>query len=622
MMRQYLEIKSLHPDTLVFYRMGEFYELFYADAEKASRLLDITLTTRGQSAGKPIPMAGVPAHSVDQYLARLIRQREPVAICEQVGVPDKSKGPVDRKVVRVITPGTLTDENLLDERLENSIAAVYVDGSKCGLAVLEVSSGRFYACDLPDTTEVANELERTAPSELLYPEEADPELYPQIKSISSRKIPAWYYDLNRASQRLCEVFGTHDLKSFGCSDYPTATSAAGALVQYVQDVHENALVHIDGLKIENYANHVQLDASTRRNLEIERSHGAGGQSLLHLFDRCATSMGSRQLRRWITRPTKDRNELNIRNDSVAELLDHRTTEIFDRLRQVGDLERILSRVAIGSARPFDLVRLRQGYRALPELVDRLKNYKSDRLIQITRLAGPEPKILGLLDRAIEDEPAAQLRDGGVIRTGFDPELDELRELQSSSTVRLLEFEKREQDNSTIRGLKVKFNRVHGYYIEIPRSQADDAPTHYHRRQTLKNVERYSTDELKSFEDRLLSAKEKGLARERLLYDRVLAQLQPTISRLQRGAQALAELDVLDTFARRAEELRLCRPQLTCDPVLQIKAGRHPVVEHNQHDPFIANDLDLDSHNRMLMITGPNMGGKSTYMRQTAPPMRQ
>ena len=617
MMRQYLEIKSLHPDTLVFYRMGEFYELFYADAEKASRLLDITLTTRGQSAGKPIPMAGVPAHSVDQYLARLIRQREAVAICEQVGVPDKSKGPVDRKVVRVITPGTLTDENLLDERLENSIAAVYVDGSKCGLAVLEVSSGRFYACDLPDTTEVANELERTAPSELLYPEEADPELYPQIKSISSRKIPAWYYDLNRASQRLCEVFGTHDLKSFGCSDYPTATSAAGALVQYVQDVHENALVHIDGLKIENYANHVQLDASTRRNLEIERSHGAGGQSLLHLFDRCATSMGSRQLRRWITRPTKDRNELNIRNDSVAELLDHRTTEIFDRLRQVGDLERILSRVAIGSARPFDLVRLRQGYRALPELVDRLKNYKSDRLIQITRLAGPEPKILGLLDRAIEDEPAAQLRDGGVIRSGFDPDLDELRELQSSSTVRLLEFEKREQDNSTIRGLKVKFNRVHGYYIEIPRSQADDAPTHYHRRQTLKNVERYSTDELKSFEDRLLSAKEKGLARERLLYDRVLAQLQPTISRLQRGAQALAELDVLDTFARRAEELRLCRPQLTCDPVLHIKAGRHPVVEHNQHDPFIANDLDLDSHNRMLMITGPNMGGKSTYMRQTA-----
>ena len=445
MMRQYLEIKSLHPDTLVFYRMGEFYELFYADAEKASRLLDITLTTRGQSAGKPIPMAGVPAHSVDQYLARLIRQREPVAICEQVGVPDKSKGPVDRKVVRVITPGTLTDENLLDERLENSIAAVYVDGSKCGLAVLEVSSGRFYACDLPDTTEVANELERTAPSELLYPEEADPELYPQIKSISSRKIPAWYYDLNRASQRLCEVFGTHDLKSFGCSDYPTATSAAGALVQYVQDVHENALVHIDGLKIENYSNHVQLDASTRRNLEIERSHGAGGQSLLHLFDRCATSMGSRQLRRWITRPTKDRNELNIRNDSVAELLDHRTTEIFDRLRQVGDLERILSRVAIGSARPFDLVRLRQGYRALPELVDRLKNYNSDRLIQITRLAGPEPEILGLLDRAIEDEPAAQLRDGGVIRTGFDPELDELRELQSSSTVRLLEFEKREQD---------------------------------------------------------------------------------------------------------------------------------------------------------------------------------
>ena len=617
MMRQYLEIKSLHPDTLVFYRMGEFYELFYADAEKASRLLDITLTTRGQSAGKPIPMAGVPAHSVDQYLARLLRQREPVAICEQVGVPDKRKGPVDRKVVRIITPGTLTDENLLDERQENSIAAVFVNGSKCGLALLEVSSGRFYACDLPDTTELDNELERMAPAELLYPDDADPALYPQIKSISSCKVPAWYYDLNRASQRLCEVFGTHDLKAFGCSDYPTATSAAGALVQYVQDVHENALVHVDGMKIESYSNHVLLDASTRRNLEVEQSHGTGSDSLLHLFDRCATSMGSRQLRRWITRPIKDRNELNIRNDSVGELLGHRTVEIYESLRQVGDLERILSRVAIGSARPFDLVRLRQGYRALPKLVDRLKNYNSDRLKQIASIAGPEPEILGLLDRAIDDEPPAQLRDGGVIRTGFDSELDEFRELQSSSTARLLEFEQKEQENSAIRGLKVKFNRVHGYYIEIPRSQSDDAPAHYHRKQTLKNVERYSTDELKSFEDRLLSAKEKGLARERLLYERVLTQLQPAISRLQRGAQSLAELDVLDTFARRAEELRLCRPQLTSEPVLEIKAGRHPVVEHSQGEPFIANDLDLDSHNRMLMITGPNMGGKSTYMRQTA-----
>jgi len=617
MMRQYLEIKSLHPDTLVFYRMGEFYELFYEDAEKASRLLDITLTTRGQSAGKPIPMAGVPAHSVDQYLARLLREREPVAICEQVGVPGKSKGPVDRKVVRVITPGTLTDENLLDERQENSIAAVYVNGSIYGLAVLEVSSGRFYASDLPDTTELRNELERLAPAELLYPDDADPDLYPQIKSISSCKVPAWYYEIGRASERLCDVFGTHDLKPFGCSDYPTATSAAGALVQYVRDVHENALVHVDGLRIENYSNHVLLDASTRRNLEVEKSHGTDSDSVLQLFDRCATSMGSRQLRRWITRPTKDRSELNIRNDSVGELLDHRTTEIYEHLRQIGDLERILSRVAIGSAKPFDLVRLRQGYRILPKLVDRLRHYDSDRLKQVTSLAGPEPETLELLDQAIDDEPPAQLRDGGVIRTGFDPELDELRELQSSSTACLLEFEKKEQANSAIRGLKVKFNRVHGYYIEIPRSQTDDLPTHYHRKQTLKNVERYSTNELKSFEDRLLGAKEKGLARERLLYDRVLTQLQPAIPRLQRGARALAELDVLDTFARRAADLRLCRPRLTSEPVLQIKAGRHPVVEYSLDAPFIANDLELDSHNRMLMITGPNMGGKSTYMRQTA-----
>ncbi len=617
MMRQYLEIKSLHPDTLVFYRMGEFYELFYADAEKASRLLDITLTARGQSAGKPIPMAGVPAHSVDQYLARLLRQREAVAICEQVGVPDKSKGPVDRKVVRIITPGTLTDENLLDEHQENSIAAVFVNGSNCGLAALEVSSGRFYAYDLPDTTELGNELERMAPAELLYPDNADPKLYPQIKSISSCEVPAWYYDLSRASQRLCEVFGTHDLNAFGCSDYPTATSAAGALVQYVQDVHENALAHVDGINIENYSNHVLLDASTRRNLEVEKPQGTGGNSLLQLFDRCATSMGSRQLRRWITRPTRDRHELNIRNDSVDELLGHGTTKIYECLRRIGDLERILARVAIGSARPFDLVRLRQGYRALPELVSRLKNYDSDRLKEITSSAGPEPEILQLLDEAISDEPPAQIRDGGVIRTGFDTELDELRKLQSSSTVRLLEFEKREQASSAIRGLKVKFNRVHGYYIEIPKSQTGDAPTHYHRRQTLKNVERYSTEELKSFEDQLLSAREKGLAREHLLYDQVLARLQPAISRLQLGAQALAQLDVLDTFARRAEDLNLCRARLTCEPVLQIKAGRHPVVEHSQDKPFIANDLDLDSDKRMLLITGPNMGGKSTYMRQIA-----
>ena len=617
MMRQYLEIKSLHPDTLVFYRMGEFYELFYADAEKASQLLDITLTTRGQSAGKPIPMAGVPAHSVDQYLVRLLRQRESVAICEQVGIPDKSKGPVDRKVVRIITPGTLTDENLLDERQENSIAAVFFSKSTCGLAVLEVSSGRFYACDLPDTAELSNELERLAPAELLYPDDADPELYPQIKSISSCKVPTWYYDLSRANQRLCEVFGTHNLNAFGCSDYPTATSAAGALVQYVQDVHENALVQIKDIKIENYSNHVLLDASTRRNLEIEKSNGNSSDSLFQLFDRCSTSMGSRQLRRWLTRPTRDRHELNIRNNSVAELFARRKTKIHQILRQIGDLERILSRVAIGSAQPFDLVRLKQAYRALPNLVDQLKNYDSDRLKEIAGFAGPEPEILELLDRAIADEPPSQLRDGGVIRTGFDPELDELRKLQLSSTARLLEFEKREQDSSAIRSLKVKFNRVHGYYIEIPKSQTGDVPSHYLRRQTLKNVERYSTDELKSFEDLLLSAKEKALARERLLYDQVLTRLQPAISRLQHGAQALAQLDVLDTFARRAEDLGLCRPRLICEPALQIKAGRHPVVEHSQDEPFIANDLDLDSQNRMLVITGPNMGGKSTYMRQVA-----
>ena len=617
MMRQYLRIKSTHPDILLFYRMGDFYELFYEDAEKASRLLDITLTARGKSAGQPVPMAGVPAHSIDQYLSKLVRQAESVAICEQIGDPAKSKGPVERKVVRIVTPGTLLEEDLLDERSENCVAAAWIDDGKYAVATLELSSGRFEAQELPDIKVLREELERLQPAELLYPDGSGDDDYPVIVELPRRAIPSWYYDLDRASARLQELLGTHDLSAFGCPDHPAATATAGALVQYVQDLRGTKLPHINSLIIGQFDDQMVMDGATRRNLEIETSNSPGGISLVALLDECATGMGSRQLRRWLTGPTLNRHELTERHDALSALPRAEAENLYQCLRKVGDIERILSRIAMGTAKPGDLVRLRNAYAALPELGDQLRATDSARLTHLANCSKPEPHVLDLLRRSIADEPAPMVRDGGVIRKGYDAELDDLRALQLDDNDLLLEIEKREQANSGIRSLKVQFNRVHGYYIEVPRSQAAKVPPAYHRRQTLKNTERYTTEELKTYEDRVLRAKEKGLARERFLFEDLLQTLQPDLPRLQAGARAIAEADALNNLARRADHLGFCRPELVDDSVLAISGGRHPVVEHSQNDTFIANDLNLDQLERMLLITGPNMGGKSTYMRQVA-----
>ncbi|MEA3290694.1 MAG: DNA mismatch repair protein MutS, partial [Pseudomonadota bacterium] len=618
MMRQYLGIKSGYPDTLVFYRMGDFYELFYDDAEKASRLLGITLTARGKSAGAPIPMAGVPVHSVERYLARLVKQQLPVAICEQIGDPANSKGPVERKVVRVITPGTLTEEDLLNDRSENLITAVLQAGSLFGIASLELSSGRFSGQELEGEEALASELRRQAPAEILLPEETEPP-GSAAKDACANSVPEWYFESARARDALRQTFHTRDLAAFECEEFPLATRAAGALVQYVRDLHGDNTPHIQGIRFDRGGDYVVIDAVSRLNLEIEHTlSGQTGHTLVELFDHCATPMGARMLRRWLNGPIRDHDRLRARHQAVESLLEARGHQpLHELLRGVGDMERILARVAMLSARPRDLVRLRDALGWLPEINAQLREFDTSLLQVLREHMPPFPDLHQLLQRGVMDEPAAIIRDGGVIRQGYDEDLDRYRSLQQDSGAHLMQLEVQERQRTGVPTLRVRYNRVHGYYIELPRSRSEDVPDNYLRRQTLKNAERFITEELKEFEDQILGAKEKALAREKRLYgellERVAAQVQPLLA----CARALAELDLLANFTERALALNLCRPQLVDEPLLEIHQGRHPVVEQALDSPFIANDTRLDAVTRMQLITGPNMGGKSTYMRQIA-----
>ena len=614
-MQQYLRIKAEYPHMLLFYRMGDFYELFYEDAERAARLLDITLTARGKSAGDPIPMAGVPVHAVENYLARLIRQGESVAICEQVGDPAKAKGPVERKVVRIVTPGTVTDEALLEERHENLLAAVVNHGEHWGLAVLELASGRFRVQEPADADALRSELERLKPAELLVPESLEDG--PFIGKVTSR--PDWHFDLDSAHRLLTEQFGTQDLAGFGCEGMEAAIRAAGALLQYVQETQRTALPHLTGLRVELPDEALIIDAATRRNLEIDRAQsGQRKHSLVGLLDQTITTMGSRLLGRWINRPLRDRALLQGRHDAIDALLQWPELETLRRqLAGVGDLERILSRIALGSARPRDLATLRESLGLLPELHRLLAPLDDPLMGRLLEEMGQHPEVHDRLRRAIKENPPVLIRDGGVLAEGWDEELDELRALSQNADRFLLDLEQRERQRTGIANLKVSYNRVHGYYIEVSRGQADQVPADYVRRQTLKAVERYITPELKKFEDRVLSARERALAREKLLYEQLLEDLRPQIPPLQRCASALAAIDVLANLAHQALRLDLRRPHLTDQPGIQIRGGRHPVVEQSLEQPFIANDLELDAQRRMLIITGPNMGGKSTYMRQCA-----
>ncbi len=618
MMQQYLRIKAENPQLLLFYRMGDFYELFFDDARRAAALLDITLTARGQSAGEPIPMAGVPFHAVEAYLAKLVKAGESVALCEQIGDPAKSKGPVERQVVRIITPGTLTEESLLDERRDHLLAALHHHDQRFGLAWLDLSSGRFTVMELDHATAVSDELARLKPAELLVSESFPfGELLAEHRGL--RRQPPWYFERDAATRLLTGQFGTRDLSGYGCDGLDAAIAAAGCLLQYARDTQRAALPHIGGLSVERRDEALLLDAATRRNLELETNLAGGNDNtLLACIDRCATAMGSRLLRRWLNRPLRDREVLRQRYHCIGVLAENQDAEeVAALLRRIGDVERILARVALKSARPRDLTRLADALAVLPDLHARLGRVDAPRLTELAVQIGEFPALHALLKRAIIDNPPMVIRDGGVIAAGYDAELDELRQLSENAGQFLVDLEIRERARTGIANLKVDYNRVHGFYIELTRGQAEKAPADYIRRQTLKGAERYITPELKSFEDKVLSARDRALAREKLLYDELLEQLLPSLPALQTSAAALAEIDVLANFAERALRLDLNAPELSDARGIEIRAGRHPVVEQTLDTPFVPNDCVLDEARRMLIITGPNMGGKSTFMRQTA-----
>ncbi|MCG6658390.1 DNA mismatch repair protein MutS [Halomonas campisalis] len=619
MMAQFLTIKREHPDVLLFYRMGDFYELFFDDAKRAAALLDITLTQRGQSAGKPIPMAGVPYHSAEGYLARLVAAGESVAICEQIGDPAASKGPVERRVVRIVTPGTLYDEALLDARRDNLLVAIHAVGERWGLAWLELSSGRFSVLEVEGESEMLAELTRLDPAELLVADGLS--LPPALEGRRGlRRQSDWLFDAESAQRILCDQFGVADLRGFGCAHLETAITAAGVLIDYARDTQRSRLPHVTAIGVESRDDAVVIDAASRRNLEIDVNlGGTPDNTLASVLDTTATAMGSRLLKRWLNRPLRDREQVARRQAAVALLLDQEGfVPLRASLKAIGDVERILARVALYSARPRDLARLRDALVALPELAEALAGYpEGSTLDELKRQIRPYPELADTLTRALVDNPPVVIRDGGVIATGFDAELDEHRGLAEHAGDYLVQLETRERERTGLPGLKVGFNRVHGYYIEIPRAQARDAPADYVRRQTLKNAERFIIPELKEFEDKALSAKSRALAREKLLYDGLLDTLNAELAELQASGRALATLDVLAAFAERAQALQLTRPRLLEAPGIEIRGGRHPVVEQVSDTPFVPNDLVLDDTRRMLVITGPNMGGKSTYMRQAA-----
>jgi len=617
MMQQYLRIKAAHPDILLFYRMGDFYELFYEDAQRAARLLDITLTQRGSSAGSPIPMAGVPYHAVEAYLVKLVRQGESVALCEQIGDPATAQGPVERQVVRIITPGTLTDAALLEERHDNLLAAIHSDdGEQFGIATLDLASGRFRVLEVPGRALLEAELARLQPAELLLAEDSP---WPAPLDLTVTRRPSWHFAQDGARRLLNRQFGTQDLTGFGCEELTVAIAAAGCLLQYAQDTQKAALPHVQGLLLERHDDAIVLDAASRRNLELDSAlSGKLSHSLIHVFDHCATPMGSRLLRRWLHRPLRDQAVLKARLHAVSQLLAALPDSgLYDLLRGIGDIERILARIALKSARPRDLHQLRHAFAALPGLQAQLATLDSPRIGTLAAEIGSFPELHELLSRALLDPPAVLIREGGVIAPGFDAELDELQQLGQNAGQYLIDLEQRERARTGLHNLKVGYNRVQGYYIELNRSQAELVPPDYHRRQTLKNAERYITPELKSFEDKALSARERALAREKDLYEGLLERLSLELTALQSAAAGLAELDVLLNFAERAERLRLNPPSFSPQPGLEIQAGRHPVVEALLDTPFTPNDVKLDTHRRMLLITGANMAGKSVFMRQTA-----
>ena len=619
MMQQYLKIKAEHPDILLFYRMGDFYELFFDDAKRASQLLDISLTKRGKTDGDPIPMAGVPYHAVEGYLAKLVQLGESVAICEQIGDPATSKGPVERKIVRIVTPGTISDEALLPERQDNLIACVYYEKKIFGLATLDMSSGRFQISELADEAALTTELQRIMPVEILYPEDfAYIRLLEPYKGL--RRRPTWEFELVTAIKLLTKQFGTQDLKGFGVDKAIVALCAAGCLLQYAKETQRTALPHINAISLSQERDFIVIDVASRRNLELTQNLAGGTENTLaSVLDYCSTPMGSRLLKRWIHQPLRHKKTLLNRQNAVKNLIQQELYSDFKPLlQQIGDMERILARIALRSARPRDLTRLRQALGQLPQIIQLLQQHNQHQQFDMLLSKLQDfSELFALLTRAIIETPPLLIRDGGVIAPGYHQELDEWRELATGATQYLENLEIRERQQTGIDTLKIGYNAVHGYYIQISRGQAERAPTHYIRRQTLKNAERFIIPELKDYEDKVLKAKGAALALEKQLYDELFDLLLPHLSALQTTSLTLAELDVLANLAERAETLNYVAPTFSEQTLISIEAGRHPVVETVLQDPFIANPLDLNQKRHLLIITGPNMGGKSTYMRQTA-----
>ncbi|WP_042869183.1 DNA mismatch repair protein MutS [Dickeya poaceiphila] len=616
MMQQYLKLKAQHPDILLFYRMGDFYELFYDDAKRASQLLDISLTKRGASAGEPIPMAGVPHHAVENYLAKLVQLGESVAICEQIGDPATSKGPVERKVVRIVTPGTISDEALLQEKQDNLLAAIWQENRGFGYATLDISSGRFRLVEPADQETMAAELQRTNPAELLYPETFEAMFLIEHRH-GLRRRPLWEFELDTARQQLNLQFGTRDLTGFGVEQARLGLRAAGCLLQYAKDTQRTSLPHIRGITMERQQDGIIMDAATRRNLELTQNlSGGGDNTLASVLDRTVTPMGSRMLKRWLHAPIRDTQALLLRQQAIGALQDI-ATDLQPFLRQVGDLERILARLALRSARPRDLARMRHAFQQLPDIHALLETVNAEAVQQLRGFVGHFDELRDLLERAVVEAPPVLVRDGGVIASGYNDELDEWRTLADGASDYLEKLEIRERDRLGIDTLKVGFNGVHGYYIQVSRGQSHLVPMNYVRRQTLKNAERYIIPELKEYEDKVLTSKGKALALEKALYDELFELLLPHLAELQQSAGALAELDVLSNLAERADTLNYVCPTLSDKPGIRITGGRHPVVEQVLSEPFIANPLSLSPQRRLLIITGPNMGGKSTYMRQAA-----
>lgn len=618
MMQQYFKLKAEQPDILLFYRMGDFYELFFDDAKKASELLDISLTKRGKSGGIPIPMAGIPYHAVENYLVKLVQLGESVAICEQVGDPATSKGPVDRKIVRIVTPGTVTDEALLKDRHDNLLAAIFEHKGQFGFAYLDINSGRFLVNELSNEEEVQAILQRINPAELLYPDSFNAmHLIDGRKGL--RRRPEWEFEHQTAEHLLINQFQTKDLIGFGVAKAKLGITAAGCLMQYVKDTQRTALPHIRSILLEQNERHIIMDAATRKNLELTQNLSGGIENTLaQVLDKTATAMGSRLLKRWIHAPVRDRVILKNRYAAVDEIMTEQfNLELIEILKPIGDLERVLARVALRSARPRDMTRLRTALQQLPLLHTSLHLAQSEKLQQVLAACPEYPQLRDLLQSAIIESPPVLIRDGGVIAPGYNAELDEYRNLHDGATDYLSQLEEREKARTGIPTLKISYNKVHGFYIEVSKSYTNDVPPEYIRRQTLKNNERYIIPELKAHEDKVLNSQSKALALEKKLYDELFDLILPHLAQLQAASDALAELDVLNNFAERAETLNYCRPELSDEIEIRIEDARHPVVEQVMTEPFIANPVQLGQDRRMMIITGPNMGGKSTYMRQTA-----